>query len=104
MAEKPTPALPGVTSPRQQHDVEANFSDNDNDNDDTLIKRQRLSSTFTQLWNESVDLQYTDLVCLVLCLVTGLCDSSAYNAWSCFLGMQTGMTTTYPPISRNAER
>lgn len=41
-------------------------------------------------WNQDVDAAYTDIICLVLCLITGLCDSSSYNAWSCFLGMQTG--------------
>ncbi|THC90221.1 hypothetical protein EYZ11_010321 [Aspergillus tanneri] len=50
------------------------------------------SSSFSQLWKESVDPKHTDLVCLLLCLVTGLCDSSAYNVWSCFLAMQTGNT------------
>lgn len=41
-------------------------------------------------WNETIDGRHTDLICLGLSLITGLCDSSAYNAWSCFLAMQTG--------------
>lgn len=48
-------------------------------------------SSFTRRWKETVDPAHADLVCLLLCFLTGLCDSSAYNAWSCFLGMQTGM-------------
>ncbi|KAL2851459.1 hypothetical protein BJY01DRAFT_116554 [Aspergillus pseudoustus] len=43
-------------------------------------------------WSESVSPKHADLICLVLCFITGLCDSAAYNAWSCFLAMQTGNT------------
>lgn len=49
-------------------------------------------STIGHRWKQSIDPANADLVCLLLCFLTGLCDSSAYNAWSCFLGMQTGMT------------
>ncbi|KAJ5133042.1 hypothetical protein N7448_007200 [Penicillium atrosanguineum] len=49
-------------------------------------------STLTRGWMQNVDTTHADLVCLLLCFLTGLCDSSAYNAWSCFLGMQTGNT------------
>lgn len=52
--------------------------------------QKQYASTIARRWNESIDVQYTDLICLALCLITGLCDSSAYNAWSCFLAMQTG--------------
>ncbi|RHZ51951.1 hypothetical protein CDV55_103753 [Aspergillus turcosus] len=48
--------------------------------------------TFAQRWTQSIDPTYADLICLLLSLTTGLCDSSAYNAWSCFLAMQTGNT------------
>ena len=47
-------------------------------------------SSFSQLWNQSINPVYADWIGLVLCFVTGLCDSSAYNAWTCFLAMQTG--------------
>ncbi|KAL3451793.1 hypothetical protein BJX65DRAFT_303521 [Aspergillus insuetus] len=43
-------------------------------------------------WSESLSPKHADLICLVLCFITGLCDSAAYNAWSCFLAMQTGNT------------
>ncbi|KAJ5688951.1 hypothetical protein N7462_003343 [Penicillium macrosclerotiorum] len=46
----------------------------------------------TQRWQENLSCMHADLICLLLCFLTGLCDSSAYNAWSCFLGMQTGNT------------
>ncbi|PYI19917.1 hypothetical protein BO99DRAFT_383859 [Aspergillus violaceofuscus CBS 115571] len=41
---------------------------------------------------QNIDSNYADLICVVLCFLTGLCDSSAFNAWSCFLAMQTGNT------------
>ncbi|KAJ5655068.1 hypothetical protein N7490_002071 [Penicillium lividum] len=52
----------------------------------------RKESTITRRWNQNLNPSHADLVCLLLCFLTGLCDSSAYNAWSCFLGMQTGST------------
>ncbi|KAL4930890.1 YoaK family protein [Aspergillus undulatus] len=50
------------------------------------------TKTTTSRWTQSVSAKYTDLICLVCCFITGLCDSAAYNAWSCFLAMQTGNT------------
>ena len=47
------------------------------------------------LWSQSINPKHADLIALLLCFVTGLCDSSAYNAWTCFLAMQTG---TFPPL------
>lgn len=53
-------------------------------------------STLTRRWKQTLDPTNADLVCLLLCFLTGLCDSSAYNAWSCFLGMQTGNDSWSP--------
>ncbi|KAH8601407.1 hypothetical protein B0O99DRAFT_589455 [Bisporella sp. PMI_857] len=39
-----------------------------------------------------IALEYADLPIIACCLVSGLCDSSAYNAWTCFVSMQTGNT------------
>lgn len=55
---------------------------------DTVAKQ----SSVKQKLSQNLSTTHADLVCLLLCFLTGLCDSSAYNAWSCFLGMQTGMT------------
>ncbi|KAL2704422.1 hypothetical protein AAEP93_005493 [Penicillium crustosum] len=49
-------------------------------------------SSVAQRWKQNLSPTHADLVCLLLTFLTGLCDSSAYNAWSCFLGMQTGTT------------
>lgn len=53
-------------------------------------------SSIARRWKQNIDPTNADWVCLLLCFLTGLCDSSAYNAWSCFLGMQTGMTLSDP--------
>ncbi|KAE8443964.1 hypothetical protein EG329_001188 [Mollisiaceae sp. DMI_Dod_QoI] len=42
--------------------------------------------------NREIDLQHADIPIIACCLVSGLCDSSSYNAWSCFVSMQTGNT------------
>ncbi|KAJ5759000.1 hypothetical protein N7520_006156 [Penicillium odoratum] len=68
-SEKPTPDLEASPSPEM-----------------------RKESTITRRWKQDLSPNHADLVCLLLCFLTGLCDSSAYNAWSCFLGMQTGNT------------
>jgi hypothetical protein len=53
-------------------------------------------SSIARRWKQNLTTTHADLVCLLLCFLTGLCDSSAYNAWSCFLGMQTGMNQSVP--------
>ncbi|CAG8980671.1 hypothetical protein HYALB_00013592 [Hymenoscyphus albidus] len=39
-----------------------------------------------------ITLEKADLPIIATCLVSGLCDSSAYNAWECFVSMQTANT------------
>ncbi|KAK2754879.1 hypothetical protein FQN54_006772 [Arachnomyces sp. PD_36] len=39
-----------------------------------------------------IDLNHVDLLFLVCCFISGLCDSAAYNSWNCFVSMQTGNT------------
>ncbi|KAG0651344.1 hypothetical protein D0Z07_1791 [Hyphodiscus hymeniophilus] len=39
-----------------------------------------------------ISLNHADIPIIACCLVSGLCDSSAYNAWTCFVSMQTGNT------------
>jgi hypothetical protein len=48
-------------------------------------------------WHESlahlrteISIEHADIPIIACCLVSGLCDSSAYNAWNCFVSMQTG--------------
>ena len=56
---------------------------------DTAARSNRRG--FADKWVEEVDTGLADRVCVILYLITGLCDSGAFNAWSCFLAMQTGM-------------
>ncbi|GKZ20307.1 hypothetical protein AbraIFM66951_004174 [Aspergillus brasiliensis] len=58
----------------------------------TDSKSPRSQQTKARRLRETVDSNYADIICIILCFVTGLCDSSAFNAWSCFLAMQTGNT------------
>ncbi|KAH9224917.1 hypothetical protein DL95DRAFT_400213 [Leptodontidium sp. 2 PMI_412] len=45
-----------------------------------------------QYFNSEIAIEHADIPIIACCLVSGLCDSSAYNAWSCFVSMQTGNT------------
>lgn len=56
------------------------------------------SGKMAKLWNEVVDPIHAEFVFLTCCLITGLCDGSAYNAWSCFISMQTGMFRVPPKL------
>lgn len=48
-----------------------------------------------------IDLQRTHLVLIGLFFITGLVDSAAYNIWSCFVSMQTGVYTVSSIKSSN---
>lgn len=37
-----------------------------------------------------VSLKHTDIPVIASCFSSGLCDSSAFNAWNTFVSMQTG--------------
>jgi uncharacterized membrane protein YoaK (UPF0700 family) len=50
-----------------------------------------LQSAKSYLSNE-ISISHADIPIIACCLVSGLCDSSAYNAWTCFVSMQTGNT------------
>ncbi|KAK0385373.1 hypothetical protein NLU13_7849 [Sarocladium strictum] len=41
---------------------------------------------------KNIDLRHADLVFLLCYFVSGILDSSSYNAWTCFVSMQTGNT------------
>ncbi|TEY76373.1 hypothetical protein BOTCAL_0059g00020 [Botryotinia calthae] len=43
-------------------------------------------------FGEEITLVHADLPMIACALVSGICDSSAYNAWTCFVSMQTGNT------------
>ncbi|KAK2746932.1 hypothetical protein FQN57_002504 [Myotisia sp. PD_48] len=55
-----------------------------------IAKRRRLFSRANL--HTTINPQYADLVFLLCYFLSGLCDASAYRAWGCFVGMQTGNT------------
>lgn len=57
-------------------------------------------STLSHLKAE-VSLDHADVPIIACCYVSGLCDSSSFNAWGCFVSMQTG-TSLFSPFA--AER
>ena len=48
--------------------------------------------------NEDVSRSHSDILMLTCCLVSGLVDSTIYNAYGTFVSMQTG-TSPLPPVS-----
>ena len=48
--------------------------------------------------NEDVSTSHADILMLTCCLVSGLVDSTIYNAYGTFVSMQTG-TSRLPPVS-----
>ena len=40
---------------------------------------------------QTIRVQNADLLLLACCFTTGLIDAGSYNAWSVFMGMQTGI-------------
>ena len=53
-------------------------------------RRHHWESASSYLRTE-ITLEHADIPIIACCLVSGLCDSSAYNAWQCFVSMQTGL-------------
>ena len=54
-----------------------------------LPKKNYLQQVLAHLRTE-ISIDHADIPIIACCLVSGLCDSSAYNAWTCFVSMQTG--------------
>jgi len=53
---------------------------------------QSMTARFISYIRTDINLGYADIPIITCCLCSGLCDSSAYNAWTCFVSMQTGNT------------
>ncbi|KAK2754072.1 hypothetical protein FQN54_007241 [Arachnomyces sp. PD_36] len=41
---------------------------------------------------QEIEREWTDVVLMVSCFISGLVDSAVFNVWSCFVSMQTGNT------------
>ncbi|KAL2069262.1 hypothetical protein VTL71DRAFT_15600 [Oculimacula yallundae] len=53
---------------------------------------KQTKSNWRSYLSSEIAIAHADIPIIACCLVSGLCDSSAYNAWSCFVSMQTGNT------------
>ncbi|KAL2830068.1 hypothetical protein BDW59DRAFT_158816 [Aspergillus cavernicola] len=73
-------------------DIEANHNVNTEKSPVESTTDNKTPLVASPRWKQSVSPKHADLICILLCFITGLCDSAAYNAWSCFLAMQTGNT------------
>lgn len=58
--------------------------------DDTPRPGSRPRRNWMARFKEDISLSYADLPVLTCCVVSGLCDSVAFNAGGVFVSMQTG--------------
>lgn len=75
-----------MQEPAESHGSPLNLKSNA---EQSFSKRMRLRMV------SEVDPHRTHLILICLFFVTGLVDSAAYNIWSCFVSMQTGMYLFY---------
>lgn len=72
-------------------------------NGSTIKPSNRWSSLKSYIKTE-ISLEHADVPIIACCLVSGLCDSSSYNAWSCFVSMQTGNLSQLCAYQSNTPR
>ena len=75
----------GYGTLQEPHEINSSPMTLKPDTDESFVLRLKLRM------KSEVDPQKTYLVLICLFFVTGLVDSAAYNIWSCFVSMQTGM-------------
>ncbi|PGH16502.1 hypothetical protein AJ80_05187 [Polytolypa hystricis UAMH7299] len=71
-------------------DVETNNNNGQLPKEGAIVSEKR--SWLAQRLETEVSLKHADLVFVLCSFLSGLCDSSTYNAWNCFVSMQTGNT------------
>ena len=54
------------------------------------LKTTESGDRVRRYFGRTICLEYAYLPLLVCCFITGLIDAGSYNAWSVFMGMQTG--------------
>jgi Protein of unknown function (DUF1275) len=77
-----------------------NYNHNYHQTHGTTTYASRFSSSFMAYFNQEIAEAHTSIYLLISFFTSGLIDSVAFNAWSCFVGMQTGMIiygATTPP-------
>lgn len=55
-------------------------------------------------WEEELSNRHADLLLLLCCLVSGLVDSTIYNAYGTFVSMQTGLPFSFPRSKTKFEK
>jgi hypothetical protein len=93
-----TPSIAMVKNPPVKRQSEPTLPTTEDRSPNRSLPKPRQTawqSARSHLGNE-ISLSHADIPIIACCLVSGLCDSSAYNAWSCFVSMQTGSSS--PPL------
>lgn len=78
-------------TPSGHHDVLPTKEERSPSKESLQKPKSHWQSAMTHLKTE-ISLEHADIPIIACCFVSGLCDSSAYNAWTCFVSMQTGNT------------
>lgn len=77
-------------------------------NSDITRENEKVPSTsvssLSSYLKVEVSPKHADLVFLGCCVVSGLCDSSVYASWQCFVSMQTGLFTDESPLRSLTEQ
>lgn len=82
---------PGVQSTLPTTEVplpDRSYNGSLKESDGSILTRARLH------FSEEITLVHADIPIIACAFVSGICDSCAYNAWACFVSMQTGMHYT----------
>ena len=66
--------------------------------DAPLLGQKQSATTARRYLTKNIRVDYAYLPLLVCCFLTGLIDAASYNAWTVFMGMQTGMALCQPRI------
>ena len=96
---QPNEQLPlGVAqSNADSNDAEKGESPRLEDQKPTSRRRPGFVTRLQTHLNENVSTSHADILMLTCCLVSGLVDSTIYNAYGTFVSMQTG-TSRLPPV------
>lgn len=94
----PRPCLRLLFSFRCCHRRPTMLEAQDSDMPPEIAEKQK-NSVWTYLTTE-ISLEHADVPIIATSFVSGLCDSSSFNAWSAFVCMQTG--ELFPSFSRLA--
>ena len=102
MATNPaTPAQPNGQLPAGAVQPDADSQDTEKgvlkDQKPARRKRPGLVTRLGAHLREEVSTSHADILMLICCLVSGLVDSTIYNAYGTFVSMQTGTSRPPPP-------